>query len=83
MHFDPYHDKISFECKIFNQDFPERLLLTYKPEEVTESAEVAEPSIEEPKAMSSDIEVASPIPVADPIPRAETDDLLVGLVQKI
>ncbi|KAM0945824.1 putative ANTH domain, ENTH domain, ANTH domain superfamily protein [Dioscorea sansibarensis] len=57
-------------------DFPERLLLTYKPEEVTESAEIAEPSIDEPKPVSSDIEVASPIPVADPIPRAETDDLL-------
>ena len=57
--------------------------MTYKPEEVTESAEIAEPSIDEPKPVSSDIEVASPIPVADPIPRAETDDLLVDLVEKI
>ncbi|KAJ0971522.1 hypothetical protein J5N97_019481 [Dioscorea zingiberensis] len=57
-------------------DFPERLLLTYKPEEAPDSAEIAEPSIDEPKPVSLDIEVTSPIPVADPIPRVETDDLL-------
>ncbi|KAG8055762.1 hypothetical protein GUJ93_ZPchr0001g29606 [Zizania palustris] len=60
-------------------EFPERLLLTYKPEESEEviepvSAEVDKPQIEEPAAVSSSTEVVSP-PKDEVV---DTGDLLVS-----
>ncbi|KAL5229227.1 hypothetical protein ABZP36_017492 [Zizania latifolia] len=59
-------------------EFPERLLLTYKPEESEEvlepvSAEVDKPQIEEPAAVPSSTEVVSPPPKAEVV---DTGDLL-------
>jgi hypothetical protein len=64
------------------QEFPERLLLTYKPEESEEvpepvpiQEEIQVPHIEEPAPPPSSTELASPPPYARV---ADTSDLLVS-----
>jgi hypothetical protein len=69
-----------FSIVLFNQELPERLLLTYKPEE---SEEIPEPApVEEEKAPVEEPEQAPPVTeVVSPPPKAEvpnTGDLLVG-----
>jgi hypothetical protein len=66
---------------LFHQEFPERLLLTYKPEESEEipepvSAEEEKPQIEEPAVAVPSTEVVPPPPPKPEV--VDTGDLLVS-----
>nr|CAD1823473.1 unnamed protein product [Ananas comosus var. bracteatus] len=62
-------------------EFPERLLLTYKPEAVPEPIEDETPPVEEPNPMPSNGEVTPVASVMSPPPKAETAEIgdLLGL----
>ena len=91
-----YHPRQSTGCgwilrhslSLFHQELPERLLLTYKPEEAEKAPEPVptveeKPQVvEEPAPVSSSSEIASPPPQPE---IADTGDLLVSReeIQKV
>lgn len=68
---------------LFNQEYPERLLLTYKPEEGTFPEDTEEVSVDEPKPLPvddvaiSESDVDFPPPPPPPPTNLDTGDLLV------